>query len=55
MLLVPALGKQRQAISELKASLIYKESFRTFRATRGNSVSKKNNNNKNELRKSFTI
>jgi hypothetical protein len=39
MSLIPALGRQRQAISEFKASLVYKVSSRTARAQR-NPVSK---------------
>ena len=38
--LIPALGRQRQVNSEFKASLVYKVSSRTARATQRNSVSK---------------
>jgi hypothetical protein len=41
MPLIPALGRQRQAISEFKASLVYRVSSRTARATQRNPVSKK--------------
>jgi hypothetical protein len=40
--LIPALGRQRQAISEFEASLVYRMSSRTARATQKNPVSKKN-------------
>jgi hypothetical protein len=40
MPLIPALGRQRQ-ISEFKASLVYKVSSRTTRATQRNPVLKK--------------
>jgi hypothetical protein len=43
MALIPALGRQRQAISELEASLVYKVSFRTARAIKRNPVSKQTN------------
>ena len=36
MSLIPALGRQRQAISEFKASLVYKVSSRTARKKRKN-------------------
>jgi hypothetical protein len=42
MLLIPVLGRQRQADSEFKASLLYRVSFRTARATQRNPVSKTN-------------
>jgi hypothetical protein len=45
--LIPALGRQRQGISEFEASLVYKVSSRTARATQRNPVSK-NKNNKNK-------
>jgi hypothetical protein len=38
--LIPALGRQRQAISEFEASLVYRVSSRTARATQRNPVSK---------------
>jgi hypothetical protein len=41
MSLIPALGRQRQAISEFKASLVYKVSSRTPRAIQRNPVLKK--------------
>jgi hypothetical protein len=40
--LIPALGRQRQAISEFEASLVYRVSSRTARATQRNPVSKSN-------------
>jgi hypothetical protein len=49
--LVPALGRQRQAISEFEASLVYKVSSRTARATRRNPVWKKQNKTKNKTNK----
>jgi hypothetical protein len=41
--LISALGRQRQAISESEASLIYRVSFRTGRAMQRNAVSKNKN------------
>jgi hypothetical protein len=41
MPLIPALWRQRQAISEFQTSLVYKVSSRTARATQRNYVSKK--------------
>jgi hypothetical protein len=41
MPLIPALGRQRQGISEFEASLVYRVSYRTARATQRNPVSKK--------------
>jgi hypothetical protein len=38
--LIPALGRQRQWISEFEASLVYRVSSRTARATQRNPVSK---------------
>jgi hypothetical protein len=49
MPLIPALGRQRQGISEFEASLVYRVSSRTARATQRNPVSKKT---KNENKKS---
>jgi hypothetical protein len=43
MPLILALGRQRQAMSEFEASLVYKVSSRTARATQRNPVSKKKN------------
>jgi hypothetical protein len=43
--LIPALGRQRQADSEFEASLVYRVSSRTARATQRNPVSKNQNNN----------
>jgi hypothetical protein len=40
MPLIPALGRQRQRISEFEASLVYRVSSRTDRAIQRNSVSK---------------
>jgi hypothetical protein len=46
MLLVPALGRQRQAdIYEFGASMVYKVSSRTAKATQRNSISKIKNKN----------
>jgi hypothetical protein len=39
--LIPALRRQRQWISEFKASLVYKVSYKTARATQRNPVSRK--------------
>jgi hypothetical protein len=39
--LIPALGRQRQAISEFEASLVYRVSSRTARGTQRNPVLKK--------------
>jgi hypothetical protein len=39
--LIPALGRQRQWISEFKASLVYKVSSRIARAIQRNTVSEK--------------
>ena len=41
--LIPALGKQRQADPEFEASLVYRVSSRTARATQRNPVLKKTN------------
>jgi hypothetical protein len=41
--LIPALGRQRQVISEFEASLVYRVSSRTARATQRNPVSKNQN------------
>ena len=38
MPLIPALGRQRQVISEFEASLVYRVSSRTARATQRNPV-----------------
>jgi hypothetical protein len=40
MPLIPALGRQRRRISEFEASLVYRVSSRTARATQRNPVSK---------------
>jgi hypothetical protein len=45
MPLIPALGRQRQGISEFKASLVYKVSSRMARPTQRNPVSKKKEKN----------
>jgi hypothetical protein len=37
--LIPALGRQKQAVYELEASLVYRVSSRTARATQRNPVS----------------
>jgi hypothetical protein len=54
MPLVPALGRQRQAISEFEASLVYKVSSRTARATQRNPVSKNQNKQTNKQKVKFT-
>jgi hypothetical protein len=41
MPLIPALGRQRQAISEFEASLVYRVSSRTARTAQRNPVSKR--------------
>jgi hypothetical protein len=41
--LIPALGRQRQVISEFKASLVYKVSSRIARAIQRNPVLKNKN------------
>jgi hypothetical protein len=54
MPLIPALGRQRQADFEFEASLVYRVSSRTARATQRNPVSKKQNKtkqNKTKLRR----
>jgi hypothetical protein len=40
--LIPALWKEKQVISEVRASLVYITSFRTARSTQRNPVSKQN-------------
>jgi hypothetical protein len=50
--LIPALGRQRQAISEFEASLVYRVSSRIARAARRNPVLK--NKNKNKQTKNLT-
>ena len=48
MPLIPALGRQRQAdLHEFKASLDYRVSSRTSRATQRNSVTNKQTKTKN--------
>jgi hypothetical protein len=47
MPLITALGSRGRRISEFKASLVYRVSSRTARATQRNSVSKKKENEKN--------
>jgi hypothetical protein len=44
--LIPALGRQRHAISEFEASLLYKVSSRTARAIQRNPIVKKNKKRK---------
>jgi hypothetical protein len=46
--LIPACGRQRQSISEFKASLVYKEISRTAKAKPRNCLGKKKNNNNNK-------
>jgi hypothetical protein len=45
------LGGRGRWISEFKASLVYKVSSRTARATQKNPVSENNNNNKKKQQK----
>jgi hypothetical protein len=49
--LIPALGRQRQRISEFKDSLVYRVSFRTARATQRNPVSKSQKKKKKKTKK----
>jgi hypothetical protein len=51
--LIPALGRQRQAISELEASLVYRVSSRTARATQRNPVLKKEKKKKKKRIQTF--
>ena len=52
MPLIPAPGRQRQAdLCEFEASLAYRVSFRTARATQGNPVLKNKNNSNNKNNK----
>jgi hypothetical protein len=51
--LIPALGRQRQRISEFEASLVYKVSFRKARAIQRNPVSKNQNQNKQKQNQMF--
>jgi hypothetical protein len=44
--LIPVPSKQRQAVSEFKASLVYRMSSRTARAMQRNPVSKNKTKNK---------
>jgi hypothetical protein len=46
--LIPALGRQRQRISEFEASVFYRVSSRTARAIQRNPVSKKPKPNKKQ-------
>jgi hypothetical protein len=48
MPLIPALGRQRQVISEFEASLVYRMSSRTARATQRNPISDKTNKQTNK-------
>jgi hypothetical protein len=50
MPLIPALGRR---ISEFEASLVYRVSSRTARATQGNPVSKKQKQNKTNKQKIY--
>jgi hypothetical protein len=45
------LGGRGRWISEFEASLVYRVSSRTVRATQRNPVSKNNNNNNNKTKK----
>jgi hypothetical protein len=47
----PSTQEQRQVDSKFKASLVYRESYRTVRATQRNPVSENNNNNNNNNNK----
>jgi hypothetical protein len=49
--LIPALGRQRRWISEFEASLVYRGSSRTARATQRNPVSKKTSKQTNKQKK----
>jgi hypothetical protein len=49
--LIPALGRQRQADSEFQASLVYRVSSRTARATQRSPVSKKTKNKTKQNKK----
>ena len=51
MSLTPALGRQRQQISEFEASLVYRVSSRTTRAIQRNPVSKKKKKQKKTKKK----
>jgi hypothetical protein len=51
MPLIPAFGRQRQADSEFKASLVYRVSSRTARDTQRNLVSKPQPSKKKEKEK----
>jgi uncharacterized membrane protein len=51
MPLIPALVRQKQAISEFKASLVYRVSSRTARATQRNPVSKNQKTKKKKKKK----
>jgi hypothetical protein len=53
--LIPALGRQRQAISEFEASLVYKVSSRTARAIQRNPVSKNQNQNQKKKKKTCKL
>ena len=46
---IPALGRQRQEISEFEASLVYRVSSRTARAIQRNPVEKKQTNKQKTL------
>jgi hypothetical protein len=54
MPLIPTLGRQSRWISEFKASLVYRVSFRTARAIQRNPVSKNQNQSINQSIKSGT-
>ena len=49
--LIPALGRQRQRISESEASLVYKVISRTARATQRNPVSENQKKKKKKKKK----
>jgi hypothetical protein len=51
MSLNPALGRQRQVISEFEASQVYRVSFRTVRAIQRNNVLENKNKTKQKTKK----
>jgi hypothetical protein len=53
MPLIAALGRQRQQISEFKASLVYRVSSRTTRATQRNPVLKSREGKEMKRKKSI--
>jgi hypothetical protein len=51
---IPAFGRQRQVISELEPSLVYRVSSRRARATQRNPVSKNKREREREKKKDHT-